>query len=169
MLRKRHCVARRGTGVRKRAVMGVQQQCRCRQGFTLLELLVAIAVVAVLASVAIPSYSSYVRRGKIAAALGEMSAVRVRLEQYYQDNRNYGSTASACGVPMPVPDGFTLACTWGPGATSQSFIVTATGAAAGGLGGHTYTIDSADQQRTVQFEGVAVNAPCWIKKKGEAC
>ena len=125
------------------------QQGRCRRGFTLIELLVAIAVLAVLASVAVPSYSNYVKRGKIAGALGELSALRVRLEQYYQDNRNYGSTASGCGVPMTSPTGFTLSCAWGPGATSQSFVVTATGVAAAGLGGYTYTIDNADQQRTV--------------------
>jgi type IV pilus assembly protein PilE len=140
-----------------------------QQGVTLLELLIAVAVLAVLASIAVPSYSSYVTRGKIATALGELSAARVRLEQFYQDNRNYGSTATGCGVPMPSVSGFTMTCTWGDGGTSQSFIVTAAGAASAGMSGYTYSIDNADRQNTVQFDGVTLNAPCWIKKRGETC
>lgn len=138
-----------------------------RRGFTLIELMIAVAIVGILAAVVYPSYTSYVRRGKIAAALGELSAVRVRLEQYYQDNRNYGSTASTCGVAMPGSTGFSFTCAWGPGATSQSFLVTATGA--GDLAGYVYTVNETDQQRTVQFAGTTVNAACWIKKSGETC
>src|SRR5690242_499958 len=98
-----------------------------RRGFTLIELLIAVAAIAILAAIAFPSYTAYVRRGKIAAALGELGTVRVKLEQYYQDNRNYGSTATGCAVPMPSSTGFVFSCAWGPGATSQSFLITATG------------------------------------------
>jgi type IV pilus assembly protein PilE len=149
--------------------MKARQALGGRRGFTLLELLIAVAVVGLLAAVAYPSYTAYVRRGKIAAALGELSAVRVRLEQYYQDNRNYGSTATACGVPMPSAPAFQFSCNWGPGGTSQSFLVTATGQASGGMAGYAYTVDQADQQKTVQFDGAAVDAGCWVKKQGEAC
>ena len=97
----------------------------------------------------------------------EHGAVRVRLEQYYQDNRNYGSTAATCGVAMPGSPGFTFSCAWGPGGTSQSFLVTATGTS--DLAGHVYTVDETDQQRTVEFAGTAVGASCWIKKSGETC
>lgn len=142
---------------------------RSRRGFTLIELMIAVAVVGILAAVAFPAYTAHVRRSKIAAALGEMSAVRVRLEQYYQDNRNYGSTATACGVAMPTSPGFAFSCAWGPAATAQSFVVTATGDASAGLPGYVYTIDETDRQVTVQFDGAAVNTPCWIQKSGETC
>lgn len=138
-----------------------------RRGFTLIELMIAVAVVGILAAVVYPSYTSYVRRGKIAAALGELSAVRVRLEQYYQDNRHYGSTASTCGVAMPGSTGFNFTCAWGPGATSQSFLVTARGS--GDLAGYVYTVNETDQQRTLEFAGAPVDANCWIKKSGETC
>jgi type IV pilus assembly protein PilE len=151
-------------------MQGVEHKSLAGQrGFTLIELMIAIAVVGILAAVAYPSYTAYVRRGKIASALGGLSAVRVKLEQYYQDNRHYGSTGSACGVAMPTATGFQFSCAWGAGATSQSFVVTATGQAAAGMNGYVYTIDDADRQVTVQFDGQAVNKPCWIQKSGQSC
>lgn len=139
------------------------------RGFTLIELMVAVAVVGILAAVAYPSYAAYVRRGKIVEALSELATVRVRLEQYYQDNRNYGSTASACGVAMPTQPSFSFACSWGAGATSQSFVVTATGQASASMDGYVYTVDDSNAQRTTQFAGAAVSAACWVKKQGESC
>ena len=147
--------------------MGTSKTLGPVRGFTLIELLIAIAVVGILASIAIPSYTSYARRGKIALALGELGAVRVKLEQYYQDNRNYGTTASSCPVPMPSASGFAFTCAWGASSTSQSFLLTATGT--DGMAGYVYTVNETDQQKTAQFDGNAVNAPCWMKKQGDTC
>ena len=138
-------------------------------GFTLIELMVAVAVVAVLAVIAYPSYVQYVRRGKIVEALGELAATRVKLEQYYQDHRDYGSTATACGVSLPSEPSFSFSCNWGSGGTSQSYLMTATGLASGGMSGYVYTIDHNNTQQTVQFAGDTVNASCWLKKQGESC
>lgn len=139
------------------------------RGFTLIELVIAMAVIALLAAVAFPSYTAHVRRGKIAVALGELSAVRVKLEQYYQDNRSYGTTASTCPVPMPTAPGFAFSCAWGGTSSAQSFLVTASGDAAQGMGGYSYTVNETDQQKTVQFDGATVNAACWMQKQGQAC
>ena len=144
--------------------------CRRKpRGFTLIELMVAVAIVGILAAIAYPAYAAYVRRGKVVEALAELATVRVRLEQYYQDNRNYGSSASACGVSMPAQPSFTFSCSWGPGATSQSFVVTATGLAAAGMAGFVYTVDDTNTQRTTLFEGDAVSAACWMKKRSDSC
>lgn len=137
------------------------------RGFTLIELVIAMAVIALLAAVAYPSYTAYARRGKIAVALGELSTARVKLEQYYADNRNYGSTATTCPVPMPSAEGFGFSCSWGSTSNSQSFVITAGGV--NSMAGYSYTVNQRDEHRTVQFEGAAVNAPCWLKKKGDAC
>lgn len=139
------------------------------RGFTLIEVMIVVAIVALLAAVGYPAYTDHIRRGKIAAALGELSTARVRLEQYYQDHRNYGSTASTCGTAMPSAPAFAISCTWGGSNSSQSFLVTAAGQAGAGMDGYVYTINEADQQQTVQFAGAAVSAGCWLKKKGESC
>lgn len=137
----------------------------CR-GFTLIELMIVVVVISLLAAVAYPSYAGYVRRGKIATALSEMTAVRVRLEQYYQDNRNYGPVAgTTCGVGLPTVQAFTFTCATSN--TAQAFLITATGA--GDMAGYAYTINDADLQGTTTFGGVAVNKTCWIKKPGENC
>ena len=142
---------------------------RQSRGFTLIELMITVAIVGILAAVALPAYNDYIRRGYSSEAVSKLGTYRVQLEQYYQDNRNYGSTASACGVAMPTQPSFSFACSWGAGATSQSFVVTATGQAGAGMNGFVYTVDDSNAQRTTQFDGATVTATCWLKKQGESC
>src|SRR2546425_8114960 len=70
-------------------------------GFTLIELMVAVAIVAILAAVALPNYTDYVRRGKIQEATSALLAMRVKTEQYFQDNRQYptGGCVALPAVP----------------------------------------------------------------------
>ena len=62
-------------------------------GFTLIELMIVIAVVAILAAVALPAYGDYLRRGQLPEAFTNLADLRVKMEQYYQDNRSYGAAA----------------------------------------------------------------------------
>jgi len=55
--------------------------------FTLVELLLAVAIVAVLAAIAIPSYSSYLDRGRVMQAEGDIVRIEVAIAQYLADNR----------------------------------------------------------------------------------
>lgn len=143
-----------------------------RRGFTLTEVMIVVAVIAILAAVAFPSYTDYIRRGKISQATSQLAVERVRLEQLYQNTRNYGSTATACGViPVPPSDSsFTFSCDWGAVGTNQGFLLTATGTAAAGMTGYSFTIDQNNLQQTTAFPGMSgLPVDCWVKKRGETC
>jgi type IV pilus assembly protein PilE len=149
-----------------------------QKGFNLIELMIVVAVIGILASIAIPAYTDYVTRGKLVEASSQLSDMRVKLEQSYQDNRSYSSTAIACGVAAPaVPNVkyFTYTCTWRTGIapakasddSNQSFLVTATGIAATPTAGFVYTIDQDNDKTSTTPWGNG--ATCWIMKKGGAC
>lgn len=144
----------------------VQQLKTFQQGFTLIELLVVVVIVGILSSIAIPSYSQYVKRTKIAEAISQLSDVRNRMERGYQDHRNYD-----CGnVSMPASPSvkfFTYACSNPSG--NQTFLITATGVAAEGMSGYSFTIDQANQHRTTGFPNATVPANCWLTKTGGSC
>jgi prepilin-type N-terminal cleavage/methylation domain-containing protein len=73
------------------------------RGFTLLEVMIVVVIVAILAAIALPNYSDYIKRGKIIEATTGLSDMRTRLEQYFLDNRKYDN-AGACGVDPAVAE-----------------------------------------------------------------
>ncbi len=134
-------------------------------GFTLIELMVTVVIVGILGAIAMPVYSDYVRRGKVPEATTALAGMRVQMEQYYQDNRNYGSAPPACGVNAPISTNFAYACALG--ASDQSYTITATGSAARGTDGMTYTINEAGTRGSTAW-GVT-STTCWITKRGGTC
>lgn len=135
------------------------------KGFTLVELMIVVAIVSILASIAVPAYNNYVLRGKLTEAMTELAGMRVKLEQYYQDYKNYGS--GACGVAVPISPNvkyFTYTCVLG--ATDQSYTATATGLTTQGTANFIYSIDQ-DNNKTTEISGTLTN--CWAKKEDGSC
>jgi type IV pilus assembly protein PilE len=157
----------------------VRRRARPRWGFTLIELMIVVAIVAVLAAVAMPAYGDYLRRGMLPQAFTHLSDLRVKMEQYYQDNRAYGNTGgTACANNNPptwanfAPTGagnFTFACALAgnSGTGNQSYTLTATGVAGTRTAGHVYTINQDNVQRTTAFKGGAVSKSCWLVRGSE--
>ena len=137
-------------------------------GFTLIELMIVIAVVGILAAIAIPQYNDYVIRSRIVGATSALSDMRVRMEQYFQDNRTYvGACAANTVAPLP-PNTTTFIFTCNPVPTATTFTVLATGASS--MNGFTYTVDQGNN-RTSQTTAAAAwpSIPlqnCWITSKG---
>jgi type IV pilus assembly protein PilE len=145
------------------------------RGFTLIEVMIVVAIVAILAAVALPAYGDYVRRGQLPEAFAGMSDLRVKMEQYYQDNRNYGAAQCADTGPPSWSNGtgtltysgsqfFTFACARTD--TGQGYTITATGST-GRATGHAYTITHANARGTTQFKGATSTATCWLAKGSE--
>ncbi len=74
---------------------------RSQQGFTLVELMVAIVIVGILAAIAYPSYVQYTVRSKRAAAEGFVMGLANRQEQYMLNARQYATTLAELGVTVP--------------------------------------------------------------------
>src|ERR1700760_3596679 len=71
---------------------------RHARGFTLIELMVACAIVGILTAIAYPSYRNYVIRGQLVDATNGLSGMRANMERFYQDNRTYIGTSSPCNT-----------------------------------------------------------------------
>lgn len=147
----------------------VNQKTQC--GFTLLELMIAVAIVGILASVAYPSYVAYVQRGKIAEATSTLADMRVKLEQHFQDNVATGtgySGAPMCdpGVLATMVKAFAYSC---PTLTAAQFTVQAQGQLAQGMSGFTFTLNQNNARQTTAFPGVTGTKNCWIQRPGDAC
>jgi type IV pilus assembly protein PilE len=142
---------------------------KTQKGFSLIELMIVVAIIGILTAVALPGYSDYVRRGKLTEAFSELASMRVKLEQYYQDNRTYVGACTA-GTVAPLPSGtkyFTYTC---PTLSATLFTVQATGITAEGIGGFTYTIDQNNAKSTVALpSGWTTHAGCWVRTKDGTC
>lgn len=142
---------------------------RGSSGFTMIELVITVAIVGILAAVAVPSYTQYIQRSKIIEATSKLADHRVRMEQYFQDNRTYANAGNTCGVPDPSfaagKDAFKVECM---GATATTYVVVATGQ--GTMSGFLYTIDQANSRRTASAPaGWTTNATCWVLRKSGEC
>ena len=148
----------------------VERDMSSSGGFTLIEVMVTVAVIAILAAVALPSYIDYVTRSKLVEAKTNLSDMRTRLEQYFLDNRAYpgACVAYASGAPpagqiyLPASiKNFAIDC---PTLTATTYVVRAQGL------GFTFTIDQANtKQTTAAPSGWATSTVCWISRKNGEC
>ncbi|MBA2412950.1 MAG: prepilin-type N-terminal cleavage/methylation domain-containing protein [Burkholderiaceae bacterium] len=127
-----------------------------QHGFTLLEVIVVMAVVAILAAVAIPNYSEYVMRSHRADAQSFISDVASRQSQFFLDRRSYSTTVAALNVTpsAAVAARYTIgiAVVAGPPAGFQ-VTATPTGAQASDRCG-LLTVDQANNR-------TAIGTRCW--------
>lgn len=133
---------------------------KLQKGFTLIELMIVVAVVGILSAIAFPAYQDYVKRGKLADAFGALSTWSLRMEQFNQDNRTYLNGAN-CGVAGPTTNDFTLTCA----ATATTYTLTATGT--GSLANFEYTLNQAGTKGSTTAWGNS--SSCWVTKSGGAC
>lgn len=143
------------------------------KGFTLIEVMIVVAIVAILAAIALPAYSEHTRRAKITEATSQLADLRVRMEQYFLDNRTYQGAGTNCGVTMPTSPAvkyFAFTCA-APNATSY----TVTGTGAGDMAGLTFTINEQNLRATTAVpsawasKGWTTKTNCWVTRTGGVC
>src|SRR5574341_1335104 len=144
-----------------------------QHGFTVIELMIAVAIIAILAAVALPAYNDYVQRAKLTEAFTALADFRVRMEQFYQDNRRYdGAGLNGCGAAAPNSKYFTFACAPNAVVPSQTYVITATGIPSEGLTNFVYTLNEKNVRATTTlgtgWTGYP-NAACWVRRKDGTC
>lgn len=137
---------------------------KVQKGFTLVELMVTVVIVGILASVAIPSYTNYVKSGNAQEAPSNLLAMKTQAEQHYADNPATGYAAFPCTTPASASK-FSYVCS---NLAKDTFTITATGVAGSNIAGWTYTINQSGT-RTSSAIGGASSTSCWITKSGGSC
>jgi type IV pilus assembly protein PilE len=133
------------------------------RGFTLIEVMITVAIIAILSAIAVPAYTSYVQRSRVPPALDALSSLATRLEQRFQDTGNYAN-GDDCGATLPSADKFTISCELSD--EDQGFTATATGS--GPVEGYTYTINHQGVRATTAHPNGTPATNCW-SMKGAVC
>ena len=138
-----------------------------QSGFTLIEVMIVVAIVGILAAIAVPQYTDYILRSQLVEGHTGLQDLRVRMEQFYQDNRTYdGAGLNNCGATAPAGQQFfDFTCR----SLGQTYTATATGAR-GRVGGFVFTINETNVRQTTAtkagWEPAALPAPCFVTRKG---
>jgi type IV pilus assembly protein PilE len=139
-------------------------------GFTLIEVMIVVVIIGILAAIALPQYSDYVRRARVSEALGLLAGMRPRMEQFFQDNRTFaGACDSGTVATKPASTkGFDFDCGT---PTATTYTITATGQTGKSTAGFVYTLTETGAKATTTLGAGWTGAPasCWITSKGGTC
>ncbi len=133
-----------------------------QRGYTLVELLVTVGIVALLAAIAIPSYSAYTKSANRTDATRTMTIDAQALERCYSQSFTYVGCAGAAVGSAPSAQGYYTVTIAAP--TASSYTITATPLKAPQTSDSscaTFTLNSAGTQGALTSGGLSNTATCW--------
>jgi type IV pilus assembly protein PilE len=131
-----------------------------QQGFSLIEMMIVVAIIGILASIAVPGYQDYIKSGNAAEAPANLANCRVQAEQFYQDNFTYAGFAC---IPTDAKF-FDYAV---DNQTATTYTLRASGKSAQNMGNFEFTVNQ-DNAKTSKYNGT-IGSSCWLTSSSGTC
>lgn len=151
-------------GAAGRAARRVAARCHAARshGFSLIELVVAVAIVGILTAIAMPSYRRYVLQGNRTDAIKALASYQQDLERCYSQNFTYVGCAQTASLPAATTAGdYTISFSTAPAATSYTLQATAIGTQAPDTQCAVFTITQAGAQAAQDTSHADQTQACW--------
>ncbi|MBS0309615.1 MAG: prepilin-type N-terminal cleavage/methylation domain-containing protein [Proteobacteria bacterium] len=139
---------------------------KSQRAFTLIEVMVVVAIIGILSAIAIPMYTDYVIRAKIPDATSYLASQQVRMEQWFQDNKTYVGNPNCLAADNSASKYYTFSCN---ATSATTYTVTATGKNSMNGFGYAVNESNAKSSTVTGVSGWSGNTTCWITNKAGVC